>query len=198
MKKFISGVIVGVLLFAGTTVFADSAMNLLGKKVQGTYEVTFNGKKISDAAVIEGSTYLPVRSVSDAAGINIAVEGKKINLTTDGGVQIVPDVSDAEIDKVNAEKGEISAKINILKNTIETNKRNLELEKTNTLPRLEKHLAEMKSEEYSSALGPELSKQGIENLEGQIVDSKKIISDLEAKVKAAEDEIKQLEAQLKE
>lgn len=32
MKKFISGVIVGALLFSGVTVFADSA-SLIGQKV---------------------------------------------------------------------------------------------------------------------------------------------------------------------
>ncbi|WP_059043921.1 hypothetical protein [Paenibacillus rubinfantis] len=191
MKKFISGLIVGLLLFAGTTVFADSAKSLLGKKVQGTFEVAFNGNQIGDAAVIDGSTYLPVRSISDAAGINIAVEGKKIILTTSGS-QIVPDVTDAETDAKNKANGDISARIGILKNNIKTNETNIQIERDEVIAPLQKKLAELKAADD----GTDVSKQGIEIVEGKISDSQKLIAELQAKIDAADAEIKQLEAQL--
>jgi hypothetical protein len=77
LKKFVSGVIVGVLLFAGASVFADSA-SLIGKKVQGLYTIEKSGKKVADAIIIDGSAYAPVRAVAEATGAGLSVEGKKI------------------------------------------------------------------------------------------------------------------------
>jgi len=77
LKKFVSGVIVGVLLFASASVFADSA-SLIGKKVQGLYTIEKSGKKVADAVIIDGSAYAPVRAVAEATGAGLSVEGKKI------------------------------------------------------------------------------------------------------------------------
>ncbi len=81
MKKFISGFVIGALLFGTIPVFADTINNLVGKKVDGVYTVqTSDGKKIADAAVINGSTYAPVRAVAEATGTTLTVEGKVITL----------------------------------------------------------------------------------------------------------------------
>lgn len=77
MKKLISGAIAGALLLTSVTVFADSA-SLVGKKVQGLFTVEQNGKKVADAVIIDGVAYAPVRAVSEAAGVELKVEGKKI------------------------------------------------------------------------------------------------------------------------
>ena len=77
MKKLISGAIAGALLLTSITVFADSA-SLVGKKVQGLFTVEQNGTKIADAVIIDGVAYAPVRAVSQAAGVQLTVEGKKI------------------------------------------------------------------------------------------------------------------------
>ncbi|MHA6530175.1 hypothetical protein [Paenibacillus sp. BAC0078] len=77
MKKFISGVIVGALIFGGVSAFADG-VGLVGKKVSGTYTVVKDGKKIADAAIIDGSAYAPVRAISEAAGVPLSVKGKEI------------------------------------------------------------------------------------------------------------------------
>ncbi|OKP81645.1 hypothetical protein A3842_11240 [Paenibacillus sp. P3E] len=77
MKKFVSGLIVGVLLFAGASVFADSS-SLIGQKVQGLFSVEKAGTKVADAVIINGTAYAPVRAVSEAAGVDLKVEGKKI------------------------------------------------------------------------------------------------------------------------
>lgn len=76
MKKFVSGLVVGVLLFVGATVFADST-SLIGQKIQGIYTIEKNGKKVADAVIINGSAYAPVRSVAEASGTTLKVEGKK-------------------------------------------------------------------------------------------------------------------------
>jgi len=77
MKKLITGAIAGALLLTSVSVFADSA-SLVGKKVQGLFTVEQNGKRIADAVIIDGTAYAPVRAVSEAAGVELKVEGKKI------------------------------------------------------------------------------------------------------------------------
>lgn len=77
MKKIVIGAIAGALLLTSVSVFADSA-SLVGKKVQGLFSVEQNGKKIADAVIIDGVAYAPVRAVSEAAGVGLKVEGKKI------------------------------------------------------------------------------------------------------------------------
>lgn len=77
MKKLITGAIAGALLLTSVSVFADSA-SLVGKKVQGLFSVEQNGKRIADAVIIDGTAYAPVRAVSEAAGVELKVEGKKI------------------------------------------------------------------------------------------------------------------------
>lgn len=77
MKKLITGAIAGALLLTSVSVFADST-SLVGKKVQGLFAVEQNGSKIADAVIIDGVAYAPVRAVSQAAGVQLTVEGKKI------------------------------------------------------------------------------------------------------------------------
>lgn len=85
MKKFVSGVIVGIMLFAGASAFADS-VGIIGKKVTGTYTIKNEaGERIADAAIIEGSAYAPVRALSAATGTELVVEGKEIIMSTVSG-----------------------------------------------------------------------------------------------------------------
>lgn len=76
MKKFISGFVVGALLFGGVSAFAASG--LIGQKVQGLYSIEKGGAKVADAVIINGSAYAPVRAVAAATGAGLTVEGKKI------------------------------------------------------------------------------------------------------------------------
>lgn len=77
MKKFVTGLIVGVLLFTSVSVFA-APTSLIGQKVQGLFSIEKNGTKIADAVIINGSTYAPVRALAEVTGTNLNVEGKKL------------------------------------------------------------------------------------------------------------------------
>lgn len=44
MKKFVSGIVVGVFLFAGVSAFAAPS-SLIGQKVQGLFSIEQGGKK---------------------------------------------------------------------------------------------------------------------------------------------------------
>jgi hypothetical protein len=89
LKKFVSGIVVGLLLFSGASVFADST-SLIGQKVQGLFSVEKDGVKVADAVIINGSTYAPIRAVSEATGANLSVDGKKI---------IISDKEDSTVDQ---------------------------------------------------------------------------------------------------
>lgn len=118
MKKFISGVIVGALLFSGVTVFADSA-SLIGQKVQGLFTIEKNGKKVDDAIIINGTAYAPVRSVAEASGAKLTVEGKKIimeDATTPTEKRSAE--LEAELDKTTAEIERITAGIKDLETNV--------------------------------------------------------------------------------
>lgn len=83
MKKFISGFIAGALIFCGVPAFADSVQSIFGAKVTGVYTVQkSDGEKIADGAIINGSTYVPVRAISEVTGTPLSVDtkGKVITL----------------------------------------------------------------------------------------------------------------------
>ena len=67
MRKYLIGFLIGIALMISTSTFADSIKSLIGLTIQGEYPVTVNGKVLSaKAEVINGSSYLPVRVLSDA------------------------------------------------------------------------------------------------------------------------------------
>lgn len=79
-------------MFGGVSVFADSA-SLIGQKVQGLFSIEKqSGGKIADAVIINGTAYAPVRAVSEATGVQLAVEGKKI-IMEDKQQTVVPSAS---------------------------------------------------------------------------------------------------------
>ncbi|KWX73879.1 hypothetical protein [Paenibacillus jilunlii] len=81
MKKFISGFVVGALLFGGVSAFAASS--LIGQKVQGLFTIEKGGTKVAEAVIINGSAYAPVRAVAEATGASLTVEGKKIIMSSE-------------------------------------------------------------------------------------------------------------------
>ncbi|MBP1905509.1 hypothetical protein J2Z32_002139 [Paenibacillus turicensis] len=80
MKKFITGIVVGALLFGAIPAFANSVKSLIGTKVTGIYAVEQDGKKLTDGVVLNGSAYVPVRVIAEATGTGLTVEGKTIIL----------------------------------------------------------------------------------------------------------------------
>ncbi|WP_217597182.1 copper amine oxidase N-terminal domain-containing protein [Cohnella sp. GbtcB17] len=78
MRKIIVGMLIGAALMFG---IQAGAASLAGSKVAGTKDVTLYGKAIGQAAIINNSSYLPVRSLSEALGLGIDLSGGKINLS---------------------------------------------------------------------------------------------------------------------
>lgn len=111
MKKFVSGLIVGVLLFASASVFADST-SLIGQKVQGLFTVEKGGVKVADAVIINGSAYAPVRAVAEASGVNLTVEGKNIIM----GENTTTEAPAASVTDLQVPRSDLQRKITQLKN----------------------------------------------------------------------------------
>ncbi|MGG4217320.1 hypothetical protein ABEW32_03700 [Paenibacillus jamilae] len=80
MKKIVAGFLAGALFTIGAGAFADEIESLVGKKVQSETSVSVNGKELDKAIVVEGKSYAPVRSIGEAAGYTVTVDGKNVVL----------------------------------------------------------------------------------------------------------------------
>lgn len=177
MKKFVSGVIVGALLFGGASVFADS-VSLIGQKVQGLFTVEKGGAKVADAIIINGSAYVPVRALSEATGTKLTIEGKKIIMGETATVMVTPNKSSAEL---KADREKISADITRLDNGIK------DIEK-NVLPGLRE------SSEILSTNGKvgERAKETLAQYETQLLKDKTELTALQAQLTEIDAKIAQL------
>lgn len=88
MKKFISGVIVGALIFGAIPGVYAASKSFVGKKIATELTVYFNGKKLDDAAIVaEGKSYLPVRKMAELSGLTLELKGSEIYLKSKGAVK---------------------------------------------------------------------------------------------------------------
>lgn len=72
MRKYIIGTLFGIVLTLTSSVFADNIKSLIGSKIQGEFPIAINGKSLEKRAlVINGGSYLPVRDMGDALGLDV-------------------------------------------------------------------------------------------------------------------------------
>ncbi|MBB6672629.1 hypothetical protein [Cohnella nanjingensis] len=80
MKKVVIAFVAGaVVMFSAQA----GAATLIGSKVNGKKDVKLNGKTIGQAAIIDGTSYLPVRSMANSLNLGVDTNGGTINLTSD-------------------------------------------------------------------------------------------------------------------
>lgn len=120
MKKFVLGVLVGVVIASCGSAYADDVIDsIVGKQVQGSFPVKVDGKQLSSsAAVIDGTSYLPVRAVGEALNKEVTFDADLgIELKSKGGTQ-VPDTTTndpySEQNKRSKHIQELTDKINEL------------------------------------------------------------------------------------
>ncbi|WP_375104655.1 hypothetical protein ACDZ28_10815 [Paenibacillus sp. RS8] len=128
MKKKIIGLVMAAL-FLGSSIGFAAGSTLLGSKVTGIYTVEQDGKKIADAAIINGSAYVPVRAMSEATGTDLNVDGKKIIMESKASatINVV-----AQIEKLQYQRAGIIRKI-------ETAEGGVKLYETDIIPRAEEN-----------------------------------------------------------
>lgn len=82
MKKVVVSFLAGAVFATSATVFADNVKSLVGRKVQAETDVMLNGQKIDTAVAINGKSYAPVRSIAEAAGLDVNYRNGRIELDT--------------------------------------------------------------------------------------------------------------------
>lgn len=86
MKKYFVGFLAGVLLTFSMSVYADDIKSLIGQKVQGTVSVVVNGAKVKDGVIINSTSYAPVRSLTEAAGLDVGFEKGVVTVNDTAGM----------------------------------------------------------------------------------------------------------------
>lgn len=73
MRKYLIGILIGAALMFSASAYAADITSLIGKTVQGVFPVKVNGGLLPKTAiVIDGTSYLPVRSIGDAIGYDVS------------------------------------------------------------------------------------------------------------------------------
>ncbi|RUT48592.1 copper amine oxidase [Paenibacillus anaericanus] len=87
MKKWayiVGAFLLGVIVASSAGTVSAQVKSLIGQKVTGEYTVIVNGKELQDkGAVISGKTNVPLRSLTEALGVDIQVTGKTIEISSD-------------------------------------------------------------------------------------------------------------------
>lgn len=79
MRKYIVGFLVGAAL---TFAVQAGAATLLGSTIDAVIQVEVDGENLGQAPVIDGTSYLPVRKLGNAAGYNVEFGEGKATLTS--------------------------------------------------------------------------------------------------------------------
>ncbi|WP_342437817.1 hypothetical protein NSS79_34090 [Paenibacillus sp. FSL L8-0436] len=116
MKKKIIGIAAAALLLGSSIGYAASS-SLIGAKVTGLFSVEQNGKKIADAVIINGSTYIPVRALSEATGTELTVKGKTITMESKANAIAETDTTVAE-PVVTADAAKIKERVTSLEGRV--------------------------------------------------------------------------------
>lgn len=94
------GIVIGAALTFSPQIYGAGA-KLLGSKVDNTLDIKLNGKSIGQGAVINGTSYLPVRSAANALGLGVKVDSTTVDLTGKSSEEIsaIAAAEQAEMDK---------------------------------------------------------------------------------------------------
>ncbi|MEK3867019.1 MULTISPECIES: hypothetical protein [Paenibacillus] len=187
MKKFISGIIIGGLIFGAVPALASSG--LVGQKVQGIFSIEKSGNKIAEAVVINGSAYAPVRALAEATGTKLTVEGKKIIM---GNLSSSVMIDGVEYDL----KIKITGEINTLKENIAWYEFNIKGTQENEIKPAEENLVKAKISDNGtpeSALVISSIEQRIKESKAHIAEQQKLIDQAKADIEKLQTQIKDLE-----
>lgn len=87
MKKVVIAFVAGLLVMASGQVVADT-ISQIGKKVDSEAVVILDGKNLSNAIIIQGKSYAPVRDIAEAFGGEVLWEKGVITIISENGGSI--------------------------------------------------------------------------------------------------------------
>lgn len=160
MKKFIFGVIIGVLLAISVPVAAEGVIKKVTATVRSDFSIELNGGTVSlqnPPLAYNGSSYLPVREIASLLGVNVDFKDGVIKLGASSEASIdefsLPDGYTPEEyhHELTVDKGRVISEINMVKNvlvTAETKKDKTTMEELleyskGKLEKIEKQIAEL-------------------------------------------------------
>lgn len=129
MKKFVVGMIVGILIAFSASAHAET-LKLVGKVVQQEMPVSLNGEVLdSKGAIIDGVTYVPVRAVAEALDLKVGYDSKTgVSLTsTAPEARILQDATQTRTkEQLESELAGVSRELIALNQMIVVYERNIE------------------------------------------------------------------------
>lgn len=195
----LSGVVLGVAIsFSGEISAATS--KLLGGKVGKVMTVSLDDKKIGEAPVIGGTSYVPVRTAANELGLEVKVSGNEIQLTSPEE-EVQPDVPQEgsvqdNSDQVEAQKDTITRETNAIKVQIKEYESVVSNKEAITRG-IDSDSEYLKNMEESRARGSEFySLALIESTKDGIAKSKKLLEDAETNLPLLKQKLSELESQL--
>lgn len=173
MKKsgnLIIGFIAGAIFMFSAQIYGAGI--LTGEKVDSQMTVKVNDKTIGSAAVINGTSYVPVRSIADELKMQVKVSGGDINLTTSG-----TPVADKD-----AIMGALITKRTITQNGINSTTDSINGLTTNVIPELEKGTSSLDKKRL------EIAQKHLADFQNKLEDLNQQLEDINNQIQAAESE----------
>lgn len=124
MKRFVVGFVCGALIFGGTSVLADG-ISFVGKKIEREIPVYYNKEPLAaKAIVVEGISYLPVRTVGNTLGATIEYRDGAVYVEQADQYEIIKERVLSDI-KLEMQKEEIQKEIAKLQTAIENGRKRI-------------------------------------------------------------------------
>jgi len=180
MKKFFVGLFVGAALSFTVSAHAE-VVNMIGKVVDGVFPVFLDGKELSNQAiVIEGTSYLPVRSAAESLGLDVEFKDNQVLLNEPtGGKNMVTttqesNVLDFDQSQPEAELKRYQGAAQVVEKQIETNKSKgmdtTDLE--NTLQKMQNTINQIEGIIQQKMSSPEYKQEQLKAIEDKIESTK--------------------------
>lgn len=181
MKKLVYSSIATLLIIGAMAAGVSAATSsLIGKKVQNVVTVTVNGKTVKDAVVIDGTTYAPVRSFSEAAGYSISINKGGVNLNSQTEAEIIEHI-------------QTDHRLSTLRKSVTMWKASL-VGYEETAAQARKSIEE--ANVWNATKPGDVPTMSTTGAQTKLDEAEAAIADLQSKIDAAEAEIKELEVQL--
>ncbi|WP_421136146.1 stalk domain-containing protein [Staphylococcus warneri] len=163
----------------------------------GEYQVKVNGDALSDNAIIvDGKAHVPLRSVSNALGADIKVDGKTVEITTEQAAETpVETPTETPAEPVSNEEqtqptdGTSSEKIMIYSESDKTFVENLLKDAESQKDKLQKSIDELSPLLNEDPKKYEVRNNTIERRKGLIADLDKKIEEYKAKITEIEESL---------
>ena len=191
MKKIgmlLVGIVIGVGLTLSPQIYG-AGVKLLGAKVDKTLDIKLNGTSIGQGAVIDGTSYIPVRAAANALGLEVSVNSKQVDLQGKTSEELTAIAQKEQEETDNTGKiASLNAQIKISKSKVESYVKAVESGEKMVETKKQTY-DEVMNNPYAGQEGKdleartyELAKQALETRKANLAEEKAKLADLEAQL----------------